>query len=159
MGGHKLFGCWIVYCILHKYPHILKYQSILFGIVRLIVLLLFPFLDSLWMTFPSEGTRGRVLQPFHWGQCGFMVLYGMLPHGPLKMANIKLTIGTSHSWHSTPISRPAVAPPTLPLGAARSPPLHSSPEDWPDNKTGPWDGFKATIWCMTIAGTPRETIP
>ena len=88
-----------------------------------------------------------------------MVQYGMPRHGLQKMVNTKLITNTNPLLQSIPISKPQVALPIRRLGAVRSRPLHSGQVGWLDSNTGPWNGFKATIWFMTIAGTTRGTIP
>lgn len=88
-----------------------------------------------------------------------MVQYGMPHPGLLKMENTKQITDTNPLLQSLPISKPVDAPPIPPPGATQSRPLRSGQVDWPDNSTGSWNGFKSTIWCMTIAGTTRGIIP
>lgn len=47
-----------------------------------------------------------------------MALFGMLPLGPLRMANTKLIISTNPSLEGTKTSKLAVAQPRPPLPAA-----------------------------------------
>jgi hypothetical protein len=56
-----------------------------------------------------------------------MVLYGMPRHGPLKMENIKLIIGTNHLSQGTLISKQVVVQPIHQLGATLCQPLHLGP--------------------------------
>ncbi|KAH9606795.1 hypothetical protein KSS87_014822 [Heliosperma pusillum] len=65
----------------------------------------------------------KVMQRFHYGQCGSMDRYGTPRLGRQKMENTKPIIDINHSWLNTPISKQVVAPPTLHQGVGRFRPL------------------------------------
>jgi len=61
--------------------------------------------DSLWMMYLLGATLGKVMPLIPQGQCRFMVQFGMLPLGLLRMADTKLIIATNLSWANIGTSR------------------------------------------------------